>query len=177
MTRHCWSASNSSRQLATSRTRASSQLLGLHVAFPCRVVRSWAEVARRQPKAARITSGLWVCSMVLPGCEECWCKWCACGYLFQLKEQFLIVQTLRGLSGFGWDDATHMVEASDDVWDNYLTVSDGIVYILKSNLNSRGITVGSCYGGEMANKVIPPLWWDARIGRRQACNRRQCLPC
>lgn len=50
-----------------------------------------------------------------------------------------------------------MVEASDDVWDNYLTVSDGIVYILKSNLNSRGITVGSCYGGEMANKVIPPL--------------------
>jgi len=41
----------------------------------------------------------------------------------QLKEHFLIVQTLRGLSGFGWDDAKHMVTAPDDVWDQYLAVS------------------------------------------------------
>jgi hypothetical protein len=41
----------------------------------------------------------------------------------QLKENFLVVQTLRGLSGFGWDDATHMVTAPDDVWEHYLAVS------------------------------------------------------
>jgi hypothetical protein len=41
----------------------------------------------------------------------------------QLKEHFLVVQTLRGLSGFGWDDVKHMVTALDDVWDQYLAVS------------------------------------------------------
>jgi hypothetical protein len=35
----------------------------------------------------------------------------------QLKEHFLIVQTLCGLSGFGWDDAKHMVTTPDNVWD------------------------------------------------------------
>jgi hypothetical protein len=33
------------------------------------------------------------------------------------------VQTLRDLSGFGWDDTTNMVDAPDDVWDQYLAVN------------------------------------------------------
>ena len=44
-------------------------------------------------------------------------------FFCQLKENFLVVQTLRSLSGFGWDDARHMVTASDDVWEQYLAVS------------------------------------------------------
>jgi hypothetical protein len=44
----------------------------------------------------------------------------------QLKDNFLVVQTLRNLSGFGWDDTKHTVTALDDVWDQYLAVVDSI---------------------------------------------------
>ncbi|KAJ8693953.1 hypothetical protein PTI98_008890 [Pleurotus ostreatus] len=37
-----------------------------------------------------------------------------------LKESFLVVQVLRSLSGFGWDDQRHLVTATDDVWDKYI---------------------------------------------------------
>ncbi|KAJ6510774.1 hypothetical protein C8R45DRAFT_965150 [Mycena sanguinolenta] len=37
-----------------------------------------------------------------------------------LKAAFLIVQTLRELSGFSWDDGRKMVSATDEVWDAYL---------------------------------------------------------
>jgi len=41
---------------------------------------------------------------------------------FQLKQEFDIVKTLRGLSGFGWDDERKIVTASSDVWDAYIEV-------------------------------------------------------
>ena len=31
-----------------------------------------------------------------------------------------MVMTLRGLSGFGWDDTRFIASASDTVWDEYL---------------------------------------------------------
>jgi len=37
-----------------------------------------------------------------------------------LKKQFLEVHSVRGNSGFGWDDVTQKVIASDDVWAKYL---------------------------------------------------------
>ncbi|KZO99689.1 hypothetical protein CALVIDRAFT_525244 [Calocera viscosa TUFC12733] len=40
----------------------------------------------------------------------------------RLKKQWKIVAELRGLSGFGWDEATQTVTASDGVWKAYLAV-------------------------------------------------------
>ncbi|KAF8463814.1 hypothetical protein DFH94DRAFT_686677 [Russula ochroleuca] len=37
-----------------------------------------------------------------------------------LKSHFLVIQTLRGLSGFGWDEDQKMVTATDDVWTAYI---------------------------------------------------------
>ncbi|KAJ7059779.1 hypothetical protein C8F01DRAFT_1145629 [Mycena amicta] len=37
-----------------------------------------------------------------------------------LKKEFNQVRTLRGLSGFGWDDGLKMVTAADDMWDRYI---------------------------------------------------------
>ncbi|KAF8799765.1 hypothetical protein BYT27DRAFT_7003030, partial [Phlegmacium glaucopus] len=37
-----------------------------------------------------------------------------------LKKQFVEVYALRNASGFGWDDGTKTVEASDNVWEAYL---------------------------------------------------------
>ncbi|KAI9452920.1 Myb/SANT-like DNA-binding domain-containing protein [Lactarius psammicola] len=42
----------------------------------------------------------------------------------RLKQEFDIVKKLRGLSGFGWDDAQQMVTASDEVWEDYLKVKE-----------------------------------------------------
>ena len=44
--------------------------------------------------------------------------------LFQLKANCLVVQKLRELSGFGWDESKNIVVATDKVWDDYLEVSD-----------------------------------------------------
>ncbi|KDQ18865.1 hypothetical protein BOTBODRAFT_82563, partial [Botryobasidium botryosum FD-172 SS1] len=38
----------------------------------------------------------------------------------RLKGLYKIVKGLRDVSGFGWDDATQMVQAADEVWDRYL---------------------------------------------------------
>ncbi|KAJ7659059.1 hypothetical protein DFH06DRAFT_1406054 [Mycena polygramma] len=38
------------------------------------------------------------------------------GWKPQLKKAFLLVQKLRGYSGFGWDDGLKLVTTSDDVW-------------------------------------------------------------
>ncbi|KAH9014105.1 hypothetical protein EDB85DRAFT_1899347 [Lactarius pseudohatsudake] len=38
----------------------------------------------------------------------------------QIKQEFETVKELRGLSGFGWDDAKKAVTATDDVWEAYL---------------------------------------------------------
>jgi hypothetical protein len=35
-----------------------------------------------------------------------------------------VVQKLRELSGFGWDESKNIVVATDKVWDDYLEVSD-----------------------------------------------------
>ncbi|EGO02801.1 hypothetical protein SERLA73DRAFT_158569 [Serpula lacrymans var. lacrymans S7.3] len=37
-----------------------------------------------------------------------------------LKAMCLVVQQLRELSGFGWDDTRKKVTAEEDVWDNYI---------------------------------------------------------
>jgi len=36
-----------------------------------------------------------------------------------LKKDYQIVKELRGLSGFGWDDANELVTAASDIWDAY----------------------------------------------------------
>ena len=41
-----------------------------------------------------------------------------------LKHHYNHIKTLMGLSGFGWDDVTKKVTASDQVWDDYITVSN-----------------------------------------------------
>jgi predicted nucleic acid-binding protein len=41
----------------------------------------------------------------------------------QLKKQYKTMKKLREQSGFGWDDLLHVVTADDDVWDQYLMVS------------------------------------------------------
>ncbi|KAH8992743.1 Myb/SANT-like DNA-binding domain-containing protein [Lactarius hatsudake] len=38
----------------------------------------------------------------------------------RIKQEFEIVKELRGLSGFGWDDAKNTVTATDEVWEAYL---------------------------------------------------------
>ncbi|KAH9059520.1 Myb/SANT-like DNA-binding domain-containing protein [Lactarius vividus] len=38
----------------------------------------------------------------------------------RIKQEFETVKELRGLSGFGWDDAKKTVTATDDVWEAYL---------------------------------------------------------
>jgi hypothetical protein len=38
----------------------------------------------------------------------------------------MVVQTLRGLLGWGWDDICHMVVAPDELWDTYIAVSISI---------------------------------------------------
>jgi hypothetical protein len=43
-------------------------------------------------------------------------------YLFKLKQEFDVMKKLRGLSGFGWDDAEQRVTALDNVWDDYIKV-------------------------------------------------------
>ncbi|RWR94152.1 L10-interacting MYB domain-containing-like protein isoform X1 [Cinnamomum micranthum f. kanehirae] len=37
-----------------------------------------------------------------------------------IKQHYNHIKTLMGLSGFGWDDATKRVTASDQVWDDYI---------------------------------------------------------
>jgi len=38
----------------------------------------------------------------------------------QLKSDYKLVKTLRGLSGFGWDEGDHMVTAPLAIWRNTL---------------------------------------------------------
>ncbi|KAH7905762.1 hypothetical protein BJ138DRAFT_1227040 [Hygrophoropsis aurantiaca] len=45
------------------------------------------------------------------GCSDHWSL---------LKNNCLIVQKLRGLSGFGWDDSRCLVVAPSDVWERYI---------------------------------------------------------
>ena len=42
--------------------------------------------------------------------------------MVQLKADYKIVKTLRGLSGFGWDKGQQMVTAPAAVWENYVQV-------------------------------------------------------
>ncbi|XP_026452015.1 L10-interacting MYB domain-containing protein-like [Papaver somniferum] len=37
-----------------------------------------------------------------------------------LKKNYVAVSTLRGQSGFGWDQSREVVVADDDVWDEYI---------------------------------------------------------
>ncbi|RWR84129.1 Myb/SANT-like domain-containing protein [Cinnamomum micranthum f. kanehirae] len=37
-----------------------------------------------------------------------------------IKQHYNHIKTLMGLSGFGWDDATKRITASDQVWDDYV---------------------------------------------------------
>ena len=40
----------------------------------------------------------------------------------QLKKDYLQVKTLRDSSGFGWDDESQLVTATDEVWITFLEV-------------------------------------------------------
>lgn len=42
--------------------------------------------------------------------------------MFQMKKCFKMVHTLKALSGFGWDDETKMLVATEQVWSNYIKV-------------------------------------------------------
>lgn len=39
-----------------------------------------------------------------------------------LKKNYVVVSTLRGQSGFGWDQSREIVIADDAVWDDYIKV-------------------------------------------------------
>ncbi|KAI3914120.1 hypothetical protein MKW92_047052 [Papaver armeniacum] len=39
-----------------------------------------------------------------------------------LKKNYVVVSTLRGQSGFGWDQSREIVVADDAVWDDYIKV-------------------------------------------------------
>lgn len=41
-----------------------------------------------------------------------------------VKSHYNHIKILMGLSGFGWDDITKRVTAEDQVWDDYLKVSE-----------------------------------------------------
>jgi hypothetical protein len=67
------------------------------------------------------------------GCSDHWSLVCSMFYLYsfrisecklylKLKNNCLIVQKLRGLSGFGWDDSRCLVVAPADVWERYIKV-------------------------------------------------------
>lgn len=40
----------------------------------------------------------------------------------QLKADFLVVQHLRNLSGWSWDEENHVPTTTDEVWDAHLAV-------------------------------------------------------
>ena len=40
-----------------------------------------------------------------------------------LKSHYNQIKTFIGLSGFGWDDVTKKVTASEEVWDDFIKVS------------------------------------------------------
>jgi hypothetical protein len=42
-----------------------------------------------------------------------------CAHILQLKKDWKAIQTLRGLSGFGWDNELSQVTATPGVWDAY----------------------------------------------------------
>ena len=48
--------------------------------------------------------------------------------LFKLKNEFLAVQCLRGMSGWSWDDVWHKVTAPDDIWDTHVAVCNPLVF-------------------------------------------------
>ncbi|RWR73107.1 L10-interacting MYB domain-containing-like protein isoform X2 [Cinnamomum micranthum f. kanehirae] len=47
-----------------------------------------------------------------------------------LKHNYNHIKTLMGLSGFGWDDVTKKVTASDQVWDDYITDRTALVPLM-----------------------------------------------
>jgi len=44
-------------------------------------------------------------------------------HYLQLKSEYKLVKTLRGLSGFGWDEGNQMVTVPLSVWEKYIAVS------------------------------------------------------
>ncbi|KAI3864287.1 hypothetical protein MKX03_006120 [Papaver bracteatum] len=47
-----------------------------------------------------------------------------------LKKNYVVVSTLRGQCGFGWDQSREIVVADDVVWDDYIKVCN-LCYSLK----------------------------------------------
>src|SRR5882672_9580423 len=54
----------------------------------------------------------------------------------QLKGEYKVVKTLRGLSGFGWDEGDQMVTAPLAVWDSYVKVVSRALQCNVSDIDS-----------------------------------------
>lgn len=50
--------------------------------------------------------------------------------LTKVKAQFLIVQQLCRMSGFGWDEGRQVVTALQDVWDKLAKVHNRVFYVV-----------------------------------------------
>jgi hypothetical protein len=66
-----------------------------------------------------------------------------------------MVKTLRELSGWGWNEMTHMVIAPSDVWDEYLKVHHySESYMFQTY---KVVLPGSSKGKALADEVVPPI--------------------
>ncbi|KAG1759016.1 hypothetical protein EDD22DRAFT_981197 [Suillus occidentalis] len=70
--------------------------------------------------------------------KSCSCHWAT------LKANCLVVQKLRELSGFGWDEMRKIVIASDKVWDDYLEPRFGVQHHFPSMMTSL-CSVDGCH--------------------------------
>lgn len=61
----------------------------------------------------------------------------------QLKKDYLIVKKLRGLSGWGWDDARKMVIAEATEWERYLAVPVRRLSLVAAYVNNEATQANS----------------------------------
>jgi len=76
----------------------------------------------------------------------------------QLKGEYKVVKTLRGLSGFGWDEGNQMVTAPMAVWAAYVKVHRSHFRLLSSikTILTINPTV-SQQGQEIYHQAFPTL--------------------
>ncbi|KAH7903727.1 hypothetical protein BJ138DRAFT_1184362 [Hygrophoropsis aurantiaca] len=99
-----WPTANDATLVATLREQQAGLIVGGRLVFGLVLLKLLRavklKVAEEQQKNQKdaVTTGAW----------------------YGLKNNCLIVQKLRGLSGFGWDDSRCLVVAPSDVWERYI---------------------------------------------------------
>jgi hypothetical protein len=72
-----------------------------------------------------------------------------------LKKDFDLLQTVKGFSGVGWDEASHMVTAEATVWERLISTASAIVNnasgvkIYFFGFIAAGVTVFCCVSPEL----------------------------